>query len=272
MQPEFPQCHWLELSQQGFLLNITLNRPQARNAMSVAMAQELAAVFEALRQRDDIDAVILRGAGEHFCAGGDLKDITDAQAPPPPGEIDPLFQVNRRFGDLLTTVDQARQVVITVIQGAARGGGFGLACVADVVIAREDATFAMPETGIGLPGAQIIPFVTLRLGPHFCRRLAATGAVVNGAEMFRAGLVSHLCQDDGQMETTLAEILEQVRGCSPDAIAQTKALVAQVDKAKLADILDEGAQLVADSTRRGDGQEGLAAFFDKRPPKWRQRD
>ena len=136
---------------------ITLNRPEARNAMSVAMAMELSSVFEILKSRRDIAAVILRGAGKHFCAGGDLKDITDTVAPPAAGENDKLFDVNRRFGELLTTVNEASQVVIVVVQGAARGGGFGLACVADIVIAQLNSTYAMPETGIGLPGAHDWP-------------------------------------------------------------------------------------------------------------------
>ncbi|MDA0367456.1 MAG: enoyl-CoA hydratase/isomerase family protein [Proteobacteria bacterium] len=272
MTTAFPECDWLTLRQDGFHLTVTLNRPDARNAMSAAMALELAAVFAALSGRDDIAAIVLRGAGKHFCAGGDLKDMTDAIDPPAPGAPDVLYEVNRRFGDLLTAVDAAPQAVIAVVQGAARGGGFGLICAADVVIAQSDSTYAMPETGFGLPGAQIIPFVTTRLGAHYARRLIVTGDAVDGVEMHRAGLVTHLCDGEAQAETALRTVLEQIKGRSPTAVAQSKALVAQVGKVPLSLLLDEGGRMVADGTRDGDGREGLDAFFAKRKPKWSERE
>lgn len=271
MTATLPDCKWLTLRQDGFHLTITLNRPDARNAMSAAMALELTAVFDALSEHRDIAAIILRGAGKHFCAGGDLKDMTDAIDPPLPGEPDALYEVNRRFGDLLTMVNSAPQAVISVVQGAARGGGFGLICASDVVIALTNSTYAMPETGFGLPGAQIIPFVTHRLGAHYARRLVVTGDAVDGAEMYRAGLVSHLCDDEAQAETALRSVLDQIKGRSPTAIAQSKSLIAKVGQVPLSLVLDEGGRIVAKGSRDGDGREGLNAFFEKRKPSWTER-
>ena len=271
MTATLPDCKWLTLRQDGFHLTVTLNRPEARNAMSAAMTLELAAVFDSVAALPDVSVIVLRGAGKHFCAGGDLKDMTDALDPPTPGEPDALYEVNRRFGDLLTVVDNAPQAVVSVVQGAARGGGFGLICAADIVIARRDSTYAMPETGFGLPGAQIIPFVTKRLGSHYARRLVVTGDVVDGTEMYRAGLISYLCDDQDHAETTLHAVLDQIRGRSPTAIAQSKALIAKVDGTPLSLLLDEGSQLVADGSRNGDGREGLNAFFEKRKPSWTER-
>jgi isohexenylglutaconyl-CoA hydratase len=271
MTATFPDCKWLTLRQDGFQLAITLNRPEARNAMSAAMAMELAAVFDSVADLPEIAVIVLRGAGKHFCAGGDLKDMTDAIEPPKAGEADALYEVNRRFGDLLTVVDNAPQAVVSVVQGAARGGGFGLICAADIVIAQRDSTYAMPETGFGLPGAQIIPFVSQRLGQHYARRLVVTGDAVDGTEMHRAGLVSHLCDSQDHAETVLRTVLEQIKGRSPTAIAQSKALIAKVGRGPLSLLLDEGGKLVADGTRNGDGREGLNAFFDKRKPSWTER-
>ena len=271
MTVTLPDCKWLTLRQDGFHLTITLNRPEARNAMSAAMALELAAVFDRMPDIPEIAVIVLRGAGKHFCAGGDLKDMTDAIDPPTPGTVDALYEVNRRFGDLLTVVDSAPQAVVAVVHGAARGGGFGLICAADVVIAQQDSTYAMPETGFGLPGAQIIPFVTNRLGSHYARRLVVTGDAVDGTEMHRAGLVSHLCDSQDQAEEALQVVLDQIKSRSPTAIAQSKALIAKVGTVPLSLLLDEGGQLVADGTRNGDGREGLNAFFDKRKPSWTER-
>lgn len=268
MPDALPDCEHLLLDRGFAHLGITFNRPWARNAINIAMAGELDAVFAAIEGDRSIRAVVLRGAGKHFCAGGDLTDMTDALAPPEKDAPDPLFHINRRFGDLLRHVDAAPQAVIAVVHGAARGAGFGLACVADVVLARADCTFAMPETGLGLPPAQILPFVARRLGPFAARRLALTGRPMTGAEAAEAGLVASACGDDGDLEAALKETLGAIAGRGPAAIAQTKSLIAGLGRQPLPLVLDEGARLVAESSRNGEGREGLAAFAEKRPPSW----
>jgi len=269
--PNLPACRWLVLEHRGFRLTVTLNRPEARNAMSIAMAEELSAVLAAVAEDRAVGAIVLNGAGPSFCAGGDLKDMTDALAAPRPGEVDRLFAVNRRFGDLLIQLDHQPQAVIAAIHGAARGAGFGLACVADIVLAQRDANFAMPETGFGLPPAQILPFVTTRLGAAMARRLAFTGAPLWAEEAHRLGFVHTLVENPAELANATESACEQIKGRSPTAAAQTKALIAAVGTTPLPQLLDEGARLVADGARHGDGGEGLAAFFAKRPPTWTTR-
>ena len=118
------------------------------------MIDELLAVLDAVDGDRSIRALVLRGAGGHFCAGGDVKDMAAArQVVAGPGEPDPLATVNRRFGTLLTRVEQAPQAVVAVLEGAVMGGGFGLACACDVALAHYEARFRLPETGLGLPPA-----------------------------------------------------------------------------------------------------------------------
>ncbi|MSO65272.1 MAG: enoyl-CoA hydratase/isomerase family protein [Alphaproteobacteria bacterium] len=272
MTAALPECRWLLLQRQGFHLTIVLNRPTARNAMGIAMAEELEMVFRAVAADRSLAAVVLRGAGPHFCAGGDLKDMTDALAPPQAGEPDRLFAVNRRFGDLLQQVADQPQVVVSVVHGAARGGGFGLVCVSDIVIARRDATFAMPETGFGLPPAQILPFVAMRLSPAYARRLAFTGEPMAVEEAHQIGLVTALAEDDAGLDHALSRVLAQIKGRAPEVVAETKRLIAAVGQKPLGLLLDEGARLVAAGVRDGDGREGLTAFFEKRPPTWTKRE
>ena len=271
MTKGLPDCDYLSLDLRGFHLTITFDRPEARNAMNAAMVRELEAAFEAASSNPEISAIVLRGAGKHFCAGGDLKDMTDALDPPAPGEEDALFRINRRFGDLLTRADDAPQVIISVVHGAARGGGFGLVCVSDIVIARADASFAMPETGLGLPPAQILPFVAMRLGRHRARRMALTGNRMTGEEAGRLGLVHYVCAEEAAAEAALKEVLGQVKDRGPVALTQAKRLINQVGRTPLSLLLDEGARLVAESSRGGEGREGLTAFTEKRPPAWANR-
>ena len=274
MPNTLPACNHLVLDRGFAHLEITFNRPESRNAMNDAMAGELEAVFAAIATDTSVRAVVLRGAGRHFCAGGDLKEMTDALASPggDEGDGDRLFQLNRRFGELLRRVDAAPQAVVAVVHGAARGAGFGLACVADIVLVRADCSFAMPETGLGLPPAQILPFVVRRLGPYAARRLALTGRPMSGAEAAEAGLAMAAFADDTELERALQETLVAIAGRGPTAIAQTKRLIADLGRRPLPLMLDEGARLVAESSRNGEGREGLAAFFAKRPPTWAPRD
>ena len=268
---QLPDCRWLTVDRRGFTLTVTMNRPEARNAMILGMAQELSAVCATVADDPSIGAIVLRGAGKHFSAGGDLKDIFDAIGGAE-GADDPLFRTNRFFGDLLMQVDAQPQVVIAMVQGAARGGAFGLACVADVVIGRSDATFAMPETGLGLPAAQIIPFVARRLGPHMTRRLALTGLPMDAAEAHRLGLLYAVGEDDAAMDAHLAAVLAAVKERAPGAVAQTKALVARAGRDATSILLDDGGRAVAASARHGEGAEGLSAFVEKRKPKWTERE
>lgn len=267
-----PTCETLLLREDRGCLHITLNRPQSRNAMSLQMVQELMAVFEAIRTRDDLRAVVLRGAEGHFCAGGDIKDMANARSRLGKNESDPFEALNREFGRMITLVNRAPQTVIAVIEGAVLGGGFGLACISDVAIAHKDAKFGLPETGLGLPPAQIAPFVVKRIGLTQARRLALLGARFDGTEALRMGLV-HVCVDSGEaLDQRLNETLEQVRRCAPGANAVTKALLlAAADVAsdkELENLLDVAAKQFSAAVQGKEGQEGTLAFMQKRLPAW----
>ncbi len=272
MASTFPSCKFLALKQEGFCLTITLDRPDARNAMNLLMADELEAVMSAAAIEPDISAVVIRANGKHFCAGGDLKDMTDAMPPVRAGDHDPLYYANRRFGDLLTQINEAPLVVISVVHGAARGAGFGIACVSDIVIAEESANFAMPETGLGLPPAQILPFVAMRLGKHQARRLAFTGRPIGGEEAHRIGLIDILCADKDETNAALESLIQDIGGRGPVALTQAKQLIGDVGQVPLSLLLDRGARLVGRSSRSGEGREGLTAFVEKRKPEWAGRN
>ncbi|MBG4721864.1 isohexenylglutaconyl-CoA hydratase [Pseudomonas aeruginosa] len=261
-----PHCETLLLEPVEGVLRITLNRPQSRNAMSLAMVGELRAVLAAVRDDRSVRALVLRGAGGHFCAGGDIKDMAGARA----AGAEAYRTLNRAFGSLLEEAQAAPQLLVALVEGAVLGGGFGLACVSDVAIAAADAQFGLPETSLGILPAQIAPFVVRRIGLTQARRLALTAARFDGREALRLGLV-HFCEAAADaLEQRLEETLEQLRRCAPNANAATKALLLASESGELGALLDDAARQFAEAVGGAEGSEGTLAFVQKRKPVWAQ--
>ena len=262
-----PATETLLLREDGPFLHVTLNRPESRNAMSLTMVDELMAVFDAIATDDNCRAVILRGSNGHFCAGGDIKDMAGARMKAASGDSDAHFQLNRRFGKMISRANKLPQVLITVLEGAVLGGGFGLACISDIALAANDARFGLPETGLGVIPAQIAPFVVQRIGLTQARRLALTGARFNGSEAARLGIV-HEAVPAAELDTRLDATLTQVRRCAPHANRITKQLVLSVGEQPLESLLDQAARDFAAAVTSSEGAEGTMAYVQKRLPNW----
>jgi isohexenylglutaconyl-CoA hydratase len=268
-----PTVKTLLLDRQGPRLSITLNRPETKNALDAEMLAELTAVADYLDSARDIASVLLRGAGGTFCAGGDIRGfMAQFSAPPPPaGARDPIALNNRRFGSFLARFDSLPQTIVIAVEGAAFGGGLGLAAIGDVVLARADARFAMSETGLGILPAQIAPFVAARIGISAARRLALTGLRFDGREALRIGLVHQVADDMAGFESALARILADIDRCAPGANAATKRLLLASRGTTLDALLDDAADAFAAALRGAEGKEGVSAFLEKRPPAWSRR-
>ncbi len=265
---DLPRTETITLHRDGGVLHVTLNRPEARNAMSLAMVEELMATFEAVERDESVRALVLRGGGGHFCAGGDIKDMAGARQKAADGDPEAFFRLNRRFGEMITRANRLPAVLITVLEGAVMGGGFGLACVSDVALAAGDARFALPETGLGVIPAQIAPFVVRRVGLTQARRLALTGARFDGHRALNLGVVHEVADSAEELDKKLVELLDQVRRCAPGANRATKALVLDVDSVPMEELLDRAAREFADAVNGDEGQEGTLAFVQKRAPSW----
>lgn len=266
-----PSCQFLHLShdESAGILRVTLNRPEARNALTVEMLAELIALFEHVKTRADLRVVLMRGHGGHFCAGADLKGVFgDAQKPVIAGEKDPVVTMNRAFGEMLRAAERIPQVLITVLEGGVLGGGFGLACVSDIALAHQATKFGMPETSRGLPPAQIAPFVVQRMGLTQARRLCLTSAQFNGEAALRYGLVHEVFADEAALNSVLADTLNQVLRCAPAANARTKDIVLSVGHIDPDEVLDNAAMHFAACVRSPEAPEGIGAFLQKRQANW----
>lgn len=266
---DLPQTQTLLLNLERGVLRVTLNRPEAKNALSLTMLGDLARLFDALRDRPDVRAVVLRGAGGNFCAGGDLKEMmAGGLRPPKDGEPDPIVEYSRNFGAMLRKAGALHAVVIAICEGAVLGGGFGLACVSDIALAHADAKFGLPETTRGLPPAQIAPFVVERIGLTQARRLCLTGAQFHGSRALDLGLVHEVFASEEELQAKLGDTLMQVLGCAPQANAVTKDIVLGVARMDMDALLDDAARKFAACVRGAEAPEGIAAFIQKRRPKW----
>ena len=267
----------IAVEQSGAVLHIALNRPEQRNAMSLQMVAELRQVVQMAEstagQSTAVRVLVLRGAGGHFCAGADLKDMAAARMramQTPAGEAadpDPIAQVNAEFGALCVAYAQTPLAVVAVLEGTVMGGGFGLACVADVAIACDTASFRLPETSLGLVPAQIAPFLVERLGYSQAKRLAVTGGRLDAAAALRVGLV-HSTVDSAALQAELDTVLADILACAPGALAATKALMAQARHTAPHGLVAQAAAVFSQAAQGPEGLEGMTAFIQKRKPNW----
>ena len=264
---DLPRCEHILAERRGPHLHVTLNRPDTRNALTQAMIGELDSVLAAVADDRTLASIVLRGAGGTFCAGGDLKGFDAAGATASDGP-DPLIAENRRFGRFMTRLERQPQTIVAVVEGAAFGGGFGLICGSDVALVRADARLALSETGLGLPPAQIAPFVVRRIGPTQTRRLALTGLRIDGRTAVRIGVAHEVCEDGAALDCALDETLVLIERCAPSANATTKRILHDTLDQPLDVVLDGAAEAFAAALRGPEGREGVRAFVEKRRPDW----
>ena len=258
----------LELTRDGAVARLMLNRPERRNALTHAMMLELEDAFARVRDDAGCRVLVLRGAGGQFCAGGDLDAMADMPPQPGIGEADPLVAAYRQFGDALLALNALPQATISIVEGSAVGGGFGMACCSDVVILHDSARFGMPEPRVGFIPSQIIPFVVRRIGEGPARDLAVTGRVIEAVEAHRLGIGRHLCATTAEINRTLKAVLDDVLRLEPQALATVKRLVLGCATEDDRAVLDDAAESLVGLLRRPQASEGIRHFMAKTPPPW----
>lgn len=242
---------------------LRLERPDRLNALDAAAMDALTEAARTLAADHAARVVVIEGAGRGFCAGGDIGWMRGAFAADRGGKL----AEGMRLARALEALDALPQTVIARIHGATVGAGVALACVADVVVAVEAARFGLTEARLGLLPAAIAPYVAARLAPGAARRFFATGGRFDAAEAQRLGLVHRLVPADALDAAVGAEI-DAALACGPRAVAAAKAMLR-----RLARPVDpaETARLLADWWETEEPREGVAAFLDRRPPRWAQR-
>ncbi|MGD9882926.1 MAG: enoyl-CoA hydratase/isomerase family protein [Reyranella sp.] len=258
----------LDVTRRGPVTRLTLNRPARRNALTHAMMLELERAFAAVRDDAECRVLVLRGAGGHFCAGGDLDAMAEMPPRPANGGDDPLVPAYRQFGDALLALNTLPQATVAIVEGSAVGGGFGMACCSDVVILHASARFGVPEPKVGFIPSQIIPFLVRRLGEGVLRDLAVTGRVIDAAEAHRLGVGRHLCTTAAEIDSTLDAVIEDILRLEPRALATVKDLVLACATHDDRTVLDDAAERLVGLLRRPHASLGIKAFMAKTSPPW----
>jgi isohexenylglutaconyl-CoA hydratase len=263
-----PLASTLALSEQRGVLRVMLQRPQARNAMTLDMVRELSSVFAQAEARDDLRVLVLRGAGGHFCAGADIKDLLRAQAEPVTSAHNPVAETNAAFGHLCAAFAKLSLPTVCVLEGSVLGGGFGLACASDIALAADTALFGLPETSLGVVPAQIAPFLVERLGFSQAKRLALIGGKVDATQALAIGLVHELHASGPALDLALEVLIARLLRCAPQATRATKRLLLRTREQSAESLIEHASLVFSAQLNSSEGAEGTRAFVEKRPPDW----
>lgn len=243
---------------------VTMAREAVFNAFDEQMIQELDTVFAQLKADETVRMIVLASEGKHFSAGADLQWMKRASQATHAWNLDDA----RRFAGMLAQIERCPKPTLARIQGAALGGGVGLACACDVAIAAEQASFSVSEAKFGILPAVIGPYVVNAVGKRQARRLALTTARIGAHEALTMGLV-HQVVPLAALDEAVDKVVGELLAGGPGAQQEIKALFAQLHVGPISDEVRElTAQTIARVRGSDEAREGFDAFLAKRPARW----
>lgn len=253
----------LDIQQDGAIVRLTLNRPEVRNAFNDELIAAITVAARKIAAARTARVVVLQGAGTVFCAGADLnwmsRMVTYSR------EENALDA--SRLSLMYQVLDTLPVPLIARVQGAALGGGAGLAAVADIVIAADDAMFGFTEVKLGILPAVISPYVLRKIGVSAARELFLTGARFSAARAREIGLVHQIVPAQG-LDGRVQELAGELISSGPASIGVTKELIRHIAGELPDDVIGLTSETIARQRVSEEGQEGMRAFLEKRKPSW----
>ena len=245
-----------------YIITIWLNRPEVHNAMNELMIEELTDVFTSTTD-EEIRAVLLRGKGKSFCAGADLNYMKEIASF---GIADNKAD-SMKLANLFNSIYSYPIPTIALVHGSAFGGANGLLAACDIVLAEENTTFAFSEVKLGIAPATIAPFVIKRIGEFGAKELMITGKRFKGPEALKWKLVNDSLPEE-ELEKKLQQLIEEIKRNGPKAVRATKKLIHSIVASDIDKLIEYTGDLIAELRASDEGQEGMAAFLEKRKSKW----
>ncbi len=243
---------------------VTMAREAVFNAFDEAMIGELDAAFAQLEADDTVRVIVLAGAGKHFSAGADLQWMQRASS----ASVDWNLADARRFAAMLARIEACTKPTVARVQGAALGGGVGLACACDIAIAADDASFSVSEAKFGILPAVIGPYVVNAVGKRQAKRLALTTERIRAGEALAIGLVQQVVARE-QLDAAVDAAIQNLLAGGPAAQREIKQLFAQLEVGPITPAVRElTAATIARVRGTDEAREGFAAFLAKRPAHW----
>jgi len=252
---------------QAGAVTVTMNRPEKKNAFEEGLISALAEAFDTLAGAEGVRVVFVRGAGGAFSAGADLDWMRAA--------VDRTESDNRadamELAKMLKALRDLPALTVALVEGAAFGGGAGLAAACDMAIATTDTKFSFSEVKLGLVAATISPYVVEAVGPRTARALFATGRIFDAAYAEKVGLVTETVADVTALRAAAHRIATDILACAPGAVEASKRLVDDVAGRVIdRELLELTAHRIAAARVGEEGQEGVRAFLERRKPAWAQ--
>jgi methylglutaconyl-CoA hydratase len=244
---------------------VILNRPQRRNALDAGLISALSDAFETLHGAEGVRVVFVRGEGGTFSAGADLEWMREAME---------LTEGDNRADAMAMAVMLKRlwdlpALTVALVEGAAFGGGAGLATVCDIAVATRTTRFSFSEARLGLIPATVSPYVVAAIGPRAARGLFASGREFDADEALRIGLVTEVVADADALQAAHDRIVGEALACAPGAMEAAKRLVDDVAGKDIDHgLMEETARRIAAIRVSEEGQEGVRAFLERRRPAW----
>jgi methylglutaconyl-CoA hydratase len=243
---------------------IWLNRPEIHNAFNEVMINELLHCFIELNEDESTKVILLRGKGKSFCAGADLNWMRDVAN----YSYDQNYLESLNLSKCFHAIYTSKKPTIAVVHGAAIGGANGLLAACDFAYCEENTTFSLSEVKIGIIPACISPYVNKRVGEYTSKELMLTGKRFNGPEALHHRLVNGSFSNDNLM-LEITKVIDQLLTSGPKAMSHCKELLFQLNNHwTLEDAVPKTAEIIADIRQSSEGQEGMAAFLEKRKPNW----
>jgi len=254
----------LEVSKQGGVARVTLNRPELRNAFDDALIGELRRAFADIEKDRSVRVMVLAGNGPAFCAGADLNWMKRMAG----YGYDENLADARALAEMLAALDRLPKPTIARVHGPVFAGGTGLVAACDIAVGTPEAKFCLSEAKLGLSPATISPYVMRAMGERNARRYFLTAEVFDAEEALRVGMLSSLVPASS-LDSAVDDLVKHLLAGGPEAHAKIKALIRAVAGRRPDDALAaETAQRIAEIRGSPEGKEGIAAFLEKRKASW----